>query len=242
MMLKVLIYAYAKGIFSSRQIAQALYDHIPFIYLSGWQTPDFRTISDFRKNNLEEFKVFFKQIMDICKELGMVKLGHVAIDGSKVKANSFDFKTYDAKRIDREIENLINQAEGTDTYEDSLYGKDSTGNEVPEDIRNQKRRIERLRELKEKLNKSEKDKINKTDPDASFMKTREGVKTSYNAQVAVDDAYQVIVANDVTNEASDTYQLYPMTDQVAKNTAQKIDKLIADSGYSLRGKYSRAQQ
>lgn len=148
--------------------------------LSGWQTPDFRTISDFLKNNLEEFKDFFKQVVGICKELDMISLGHVAIDGGKVKANASDSKTYDAKRIDYEIENLINQAEA-DAHEDSLYGKGSTGNEVPKDIRNQKRRIERLRELKEKLNRSEKDRINKTDPDALFMKTRDGVKTAYNS-------------------------------------------------------------
>ena len=131
MMLKVLIYAYATGTFSSRKIAKALYESIPYIYLSGWQIPDFRTISDFRKNNLEEFKALFKQVVDICNRLGMVKLGHVAIDGTKIKANASDSRTYTKKRIEKEIERLINEATVTDEKEDALHGPHCRGMRFP---------------------------------------------------------------------------------------------------------------
>jgi len=103
MMVKVLFYAYARGIFSSRKIAEALKENIGFIFLAAWQKPDFRTISDFRKNNLNELGLLFAQIVLLCSELGMVKLGHVSIDGTKIKANASDAKTYDDRRIEREI-------------------------------------------------------------------------------------------------------------------------------------------
>ena len=91
MMLKILFYAYAKGIFSSRNIAQAVRENIPFIFLAAWQKPDFRTISDFRKNNLKELGLLFAQTVQLCHQLGMIKLGHVAIDGTKIKANASDY-------------------------------------------------------------------------------------------------------------------------------------------------------
>jgi transposase len=90
MMLKIYFYAYARGIFSSRKIAQALKENIAFIFLAAWQKPDFRTISDFRKNNLKELDILFGQIVLLCQQLGMVKLGHIAIDDTKIKANASD--------------------------------------------------------------------------------------------------------------------------------------------------------
>ncbi len=204
MMIKILFYAYAKGIFSSRKIAEALKENIGFIFLAAWQKPDFRTISDFRKNNLEELGLLFAQIVLLCRQLGMVKLGHVSIDGTKIKANASDAKTYDRRRIEREIGRWLDQAQDNDQEEDNHFGPDKTGEEIPEEIRNQKQRLQRLKELKKKLEQGDREKINMTDPDAMFMKTKAGIKTSYNAQTVVDSAHQVIVAADVTNDASDT--------------------------------------
>ncbi len=109
MMLKTLFYSYASGIFSSRKIAKAMCENIAFIYLGAWQQPDFRTISDFRKNNLNELKELFVQVVMLCKQMGMVKLGHVSIDGIKVKANASDAKTYDNQRFEKEIKRLLEQ-------------------------------------------------------------------------------------------------------------------------------------
>jgi hypothetical protein len=221
MMLKILIYAYATGTFSSRKIARALHESIPYIYLSGWQTPDFRTISEFRKNNLEKFKALFKQVVELCNRLNMVKLGHIAIDGAKIKASASGSKTYDKKRIEKEIEKLIKEAKSADDKEDILYGTDCSGDEVPEGIRKQKDRIKKLQELKEELSSSGKEKINRADPDASFMKTTSGIKTSFNAQAALDKECMVITANDVVNEASDVNQL----------EEKEIDAYIPDREY-----------
>jgi len=232
MMLKILFYAYAKGIFSSRNIAQAVKENIPFIFLSAWQKPDFRTISDFRKNNLAELGLLFAQTVQLCNQLGMVKLGHVAIDGTKIKANASDAKTYDIRRIEKEIQRWMDQAETIDAKEDALYGSDKTGDEIPEEIRDQGQRIEKLKALKKQLEESGNEKINKTDPDAVFMKTGNGIKTSYNAQASTDTEHQVIVAADVTNEASDVEQLLPMVEQTEENTSGQIEQCSADAGYS----------
>lgn len=231
MMLKILIYAYTNGIFSSRKIQAAVQESVAFIFLAAWQKPDFRTISDFRKDNLAEFKTLFGLVVDMCRSLGMVSLGHIAIDGSKFKANASDKRTYDKKRINKAINKLLKQADQIDCQEDQVFGPDNSGDQLPERIRRQKDRLEKLQQIKEQLNQSENNNINATDPDAVFMKTSDGIKSSYNGQVAAEESHNIILAADVSNEPSDTEQLVPMVDQTQKRIGP-LDKLSADSGYS----------
>jgi transposase len=204
MMLKVLFYAYASGIFSSRNIAKALGENVTFIYLAAWQRPDFRTINNFR----------------------------ISIDSSKFKANAADRKTYDRKRIEREMKRILDKAEKKDQQEDALYGCDKTGDELPQQIRDREQRIEQLKQIQQQLDDQDKEKLNATDADAVFMKTTGGIKTSYNAQASVDEDVQVIVAADVTNEPNDKEQLLPMIEQTEQNTDACIDIVTADCGYS----------
>jgi transposase len=227
MMLKV-----ASGIFSSRNIAKALGENVTFIYLAAWQRPDFRTINNFRKNNLEEIEDLFVQIVHLCQQLKMVKLGHISIDSSKFKANAADRKTYDRKRIEREMKRILDKAEKKDQQEDALYGCDKTGDELPQQIRDREQRIEQLKQIQQQLDDQDKEKLNATDADAVFMKTTGGIKTSYNAQASVDEDVQVIVAADVTNEPNDKEQLLPMIEQTEQNTDACIDIVTADCGYS----------
>ena len=230
MMLKILIYAYANGIFSSRKIQAALQESIVFIYLAAWQKPDFRTISDFRQNNLAEFQELFSQVVDICKRLGMISLGHMAIDGSKFKANAADSRTYDQKRVQKAIQELLQQADQMDQREDWLHGPDNPVVSVPETIRKQKDRLKKLHQIKKQLDQSDREKTNATDPDAVFMKNGGRIRTSYNGQIAVDEN-QIIVAAEVTNDPIDIGQLIPMVEQ-AERRIGPLDKLSADSGYS----------
>ena len=232
MMLKIYFYAYAKGIFSSGRIAQALKENIAFIFLAAWQKPNFRTISDFRKNNLKELGLVFAQIVGLCRQLGMVKLRHIAIDGTKIKANASAANTCARERIEKEIKRWLEHAEAVDRQEGELYGPDKTGDELPEGIRDPEKRIKKLKELKKKLDAEGGKNINKTDPDAVFMKTTHGIKTAYNAQVAVDAEQQVIIAAEVTNDAADVEQLLPMIEQAEENISKKVKECSADSGYS----------
>ncbi len=161
----------------------------------------------------------------------MISLGHLAVDGSKFKANASDKKTYDKKRVQDAIDKLLEHADQIDREEDQLYGPDNSGDQIPDDIRNPKDRLEKLKKIKKELEQGSKKKVNATDPDAVFMKTKDGIKTSYNAQIVVDQDQQIIVAADVTTDPSDNEQLVPMVDQ-AEETVGPIDKLSADSGYS----------
>jgi len=203
MMLKVLFYSYASGIFSSRNIAKALGENLALIYLAAWQRPDFRTINNFRLHNLKKLEDLFVQIVHICQQLKMIKLGHISIDGSKFKANAADRRSYDQKRIAKEMKRLLGKAVKKDLEEDALYGSDKSGDELPEEVRDRDRRIEKL-----------------------------NIKTSYNAQVSVDEEAQVIVAAEVTNDPNDREQLFPMIEQTEQNTDASINILSADAGYS----------
>ena len=138
MMLKVLVYAYSNGIFSSRKIQQALQESVAFMYLAAMQKPDFRTINEFRIKNRIELENLMQQVVGICQRLGMVSLGHIALDGSKFKANASDHRTLDQKRITNEINRLLDQSAQIDRDEDQRYGTASDGHEVPAQIQQQK--------------------------------------------------------------------------------------------------------
>ena len=134
MMLKVLVYAYATGTFSSRKIARKLHEDVAYRVLGSDNFPAHRTISDFRQRHLPEFNDLFVQVVQTAHEVGLVKLGTVAVDGSKVKANASKHKAMsykrmkeEEKRLRKEIRELMAKAKRTDDQEDKRYGKDRRG-------------------------------------------------------------------------------------------------------------------
>jgi len=145
MMLKILFYGYATSTFSSRKIKKELESDVAFIFLSGMQKPDFRTISDFRKNNLKELAEIFVQIVRLCRELGLVELGHIALDSTVIKASANRDQSYDSEQLTKEeqklhirIQELLDVAEKVDAQENNLYGPDVCGDELPKDLRSPK--------------------------------------------------------------------------------------------------------
>ena len=138
MMVKVLLYGYCGGVASSRRIAQRLHEDIAFRVLAANNTPDFRTISDFRKDNVDALSGLFVQVPALCQQAGLVKLGHVALDGTKVKANASKHKAMSYQRMKEkaaqlaaEVAELLRQAQAADDEEDRRYGKDKRGDELP---------------------------------------------------------------------------------------------------------------
>ncbi len=127
MMVKTLIYAYATGTFSSREIERNLRHSPPYIYLAGWQTLDFLFIKDFRNENLEELKRIFKQVVEICNNRGLDILEHVVIDNPGIEANASYSKIYKEKRIEQKIRKLVDEAQAADYKEDSRYGPECAG-------------------------------------------------------------------------------------------------------------------
>lgn len=158
MMLKILIYAYATGTFSSRRIAQRIEQDVAFRVLAAGNFPQHRTICDFRHEHLQKFVELFKQVVLIAKSSGLIKLGRVAIDGTKIKANasrhkamSYDRMKREEKKLEAEIAALLDEAERTDREEDQEYGSDKRGDELPEELQRRESRLKKIREAKKRL-------------------------------------------------------------------------------------------
>lgn len=153
MMLKVLIYSYCQGITSSRLIARKLESDVEMRFLAANLKPDFRTIADFRKNNVFSFEELFNKVLRLCSEAKMVKLGNVFIDGTKIKGNTSLASNRTKESIQKEVKELIEKANKTDELEDAKYGYDKRGDELPESLRksaDRQKRWKRMSGLKRK--------------------------------------------------------------------------------------------
>ena len=158
MMVKVLLYGYCVGVASSRRIAQRLNEDIAFRVLAANNTPDFRTISDFRKEHLAELSGLFMQVLALCQRAGLVKLGHVALDGTKVRVNASKHRAMSYGRMKEkeeqlaaEVEELLSRAEEVDDEEDRRYGQDRRGDELPHELSFREGRLEKIREAMSSL-------------------------------------------------------------------------------------------
>jgi len=165
MMTKVILYAYCVGTPSSRKIDKALEEDVPFRVLGAGNFPDFRTISEFRRIHLESLSSLFIQVLELCEEAGMVKLGVVALDGTKMKANASMDKnrkhkklTEEEERLEKIVKEMFEQAENIDDEEDRIYGPTNRGDEVPKGFRTRKERLERIRKAKKDLEKTQREK------------------------------------------------------------------------------------
>jgi transposase len=158
MMTTLLLYSYSCGIYSSRRIAKACGERVDFMSIVGFDAPDFRTISDFRKRHLKALGKLFLQILRLCEKAGLVKLGHVALDGSKIKANASKHKAMSYERMEKraaeleaEVAKWLSSAAAADAAEDKLHGHDKTGEEMPDWVADKKRRAEKIRQAKAEL-------------------------------------------------------------------------------------------
>jgi transposase len=164
MMVRLLLYGYATGVYSSRKIEKRTYEDLAFRYLSGDQHPDHATLAEFRKRHLEALAGLFTQALLLCAEAGLVKLGHVSIDGTKIKANASKHKAMSYKRMNetearlqQEVEALMAAAAQADESEDAQYGKGQRGDELPEELSRRESRLKKIREAKQALEQAAKE-------------------------------------------------------------------------------------
>jgi transposase len=255
MLTKVLVYAYCVGVFSSRKIQRRLVEDVAFRVLAAGNEPDFRTIADFRKTHLATLTGLFEQVLRLARELGAPRVGRVALDGSKIKANASKHKamSYDRMRakqqqLREEVSQLLAQAEAVDAAEDAEYGTDRRGDELPAELQRRDSRLKRIREAKRALETRAKDEAtakgepaesakpdpkaqyNFTDPESRIMKGPDGFVQAYNVQVAVNDL-QLIVGQAVTQETNDKKQLLPMITAIEQQSGDTPSQLLADAGY-----------
>lgn len=158
MMVKVLLYGYATGVRSSRKIAKKLHEDVAFRVLAAGNFPAHRTIAEFRQRHLKEFEELFVQVVQLAQEIGLLKLGTLALDGSKVKANASKRKAMsygrmkkEERRVREEIGKLLEQAAAVDAEEDRLYGEEARGDELPEELRRREDRLAQIEAAQRRL-------------------------------------------------------------------------------------------
>ena len=158
MMVALLLHSYASGLYSSRRIAKACRERTDFIMIAALDPPDFRTISDFRKRHLRALAALFLQVLKLCEKAGLVKLGHVALDGTKIKANASKHKAMSYERMKKreaelhaEVDRMLAAAEAADAQDDETHGKTKIGDEMPNWVADKQKRIEKIREAKAAL-------------------------------------------------------------------------------------------
>jgi transposase len=255
MLTKVLVYAYCVGVFSSRRIQRRLVEDVGFRVLAAGNAPDFRTIADFRKVHLPALTGLFEQVLRLARELGAPRVGRVALDGSKVKANASKHKAMSygrmgakQRQLRAEVQALLAHAEATDAAEDAEHGPGQSGDDLPAELQRRETRLHRIREAKRALEaraKAEaavadaptesakpdpKAQYNFTDPESRIMKGPDGFVQAYNVQVAVDDL-QLIVGQAVTQDTNDKRQLLPMIVTIARQSGDTPTQVLADAGY-----------
>ena len=251
MMLKVLLYGYATGVTSSRKLEERLSSDVGFMFLAGQARPGHKAIGEFRRRHLAAFTALFLDSLHLCQRAGMVKLGRVAIDGTKVKADASRHKAMSYARmpereaaLEAEVTRILEEAEAIDAAEDALYG-DERGDELPEALRTREGRLRAIRAAKAELEAEARERTgdptalpdpkaqrNFTDPESRIMLSKpDGWIYGYNAQAVVDEAHQVIVATSIETTTTDVGHLPSLTDQVEANTGRRPRRLLADAGY-----------
>jgi transposase len=249
MMVALLLYAYSQGLYASRRIAKACEERVDFMAVTGMQKPDFRTIAKFRRRHLPALRLLFVESLRLCREAGLVELGHVSLDGTKIKANASKHKAMSYGRMKevepvlaKTVEDWMSQADGADDDDDRTHGPDRRGDETPDWMASRQSRLEKIQAAKAALEAEaeaagkdapdDKAQRNFTDAESRIQKTKDGFIQGYNAQAAVDHANQIIVACDVGPSSADNPQLVPMVEQIIANTGAVPNEVSADAGYS----------
>lgn len=290
MMLKLLLFAYATGVTSSRELERRCKRDIAFRWLSGNQAPDYRSLARFRRRHLDALPGLFLQVLRVCAQAGLVRLGRVALDGTKLAANASRHKAMSYERIvpkieqlQAEVDALLAEAEAVDAAEDQQFGEDRRGDEIAPELARREGRLAKLRAAKDAIEAETAEKAaaaarkkaeaagqpaeqadaavaaavdraapkpkaqrNFTDPEARMMKTNRGFDYAFNAQAVVDEAHQIVLTAEVTQQATDVQQFVPMTVQTMQNLdAAGIDRapgaVLADAGYCSEANLEAAE-
>jgi len=244
----ILIYAYSQGIFSSRKIEKKCREDLGFMYISHMNCPNFRVLSDFRKNHYDFFKDCFVQSALLARDVGLVSLGHVSFDGSKFQANTSKHKAMNYKHIKEkeeelveEIEALMQEAKACDEGEDEEY-KEKSGYEIPEELKIKKKRLAKIQEAKKALEQREHDlnpdqeipdnkQISFSDTEARIMGKKGNFDYCYNGQISVDEDSQIIVGQHLSQAANDKKEVEPTLQEMQETMGALPSKVSADNGY-----------
>lgn len=248
LIISILIYSYSQGIFSSRQIERRCNEDLSFMYIAGMNCPNFRVLSDFRKDNTAFFHECFKQSVFLAMELGLASLGHVSLDGSKFKADTSKHKAMsynrlkeNEKKLMEEIAVLIEKAKKFDEEEDKEY-KEKSGYGIPEDLQHKEDRLTQIQAAKKALEQREhelhpgkgiedKKQISFADTDARIMGKNGNFSYQYNGQICVDEDHQIIIEQHLSQNANDKKEIDPALRNIQTTIGKVPAKMSFDNGY-----------
>jgi transposase len=244
LLLKLWLFGAIAGVYSGREIARRLHWDLRFRYLAGDLRPDFRTINRFRVRHQADFAAVLRETVRIARAAGLAKLGRVAIDGTKIRANTSRHKAMSRGRMDEaearlddEIRQILAQIAEMNDGEDDEHGDGDGGGGLPEGLRLREQRRERIRQARAQLEAEKGDKLKDqhqksfADPEANMMKTGEGALAyCYNAQAATSED-GIIVAAELSTGPNDAPLLLPMVEAVKRTTGKRPGVVLADTGY-----------
>ncbi len=248
LIVSLLIYAYSRGVYSSREIEKRSHEDLSFMLIAQMNCPNFRVLSDFRKDNAAFFHDCFKQTVKLAIELKLASLGHISLDGSKFKANSSKHKAMSyrglkkqEKELTAEIDTLIEKASRCDEEENRIY-QEKTGYEIPEDLKHKEGRLGKIKKAKAALETREealnpgkpiedKKQISFADTDARIMGKKGDFDYRYNGQISVDSENQIIVGQHVSSQANDTQEVKPALKSIEEAAEKLPDRMSLDNGY-----------
>jgi transposase len=233
-LLKLYIYGYLNRIRTGRTLERECHRNVELMWLMRKLRPDFKTITDYRKDNRKAFKGVFRQFVMLCKGLGLVGGELVAVDGSKFKAVNSGQRNFNRNKLERRLKELDQKVE---RYLDQLDRSDGSQSDPVAD-KDLKHKIEALKERKgryeellKELNQSGQRQVSLTDPDSRAMGLTPRGEVSYNVQTAVDQKHHLIVDQEVTNEVLDNHQLFTMAQKTRQMLGQNQLRVVADMGY-----------
>jgi transposase len=228
LMLKVWLYAYMLGVTSARRLEQRIREDLAFRYLAGGATPDNWALSAFRRRHPRGINDVFTQVLELAQSLGLVSLGHVAIDSTRVRGAAARDQIDSETKLRRERARLRRQIR---RWQQACTTEDPEGNpgtEVP--VAELERRLEQIPGRLQRLRKSGLRQISRSDPESRFLRSREGWQLGYTAEIAVSEDH-LIVAQRVTQNASDNASLLPLVDEASRQCRGKPQRVSADTGF-----------
>ena len=262
LMVGLFFYGGMRRIYSSRRLAEACVRDVGFMVLTGRATPDYHTIGEFRQRFTAELAGLFVQVLRLCQEAGLARLGHISLDGTKMRANASRHKATSYGRmlskeavLEGELRRWLEEGIRQDQEEDEAYGPDDDGWSLAKEAEIVTRKLAQIKAGKARLEAMFREKAvekgndpgraqvperaqtNFTDPESRIMKTQEGFQQCYNAQAAVDAESQIVVACDVTDQSPDVQQLRPMLEAVHRFNGRYPEELTADAGYASEANF-----
>jgi transposase len=227
LMLSVWLYAYATGMTSARRLSQRLGEDLALRFLAGGARVDNWALSAFRRRHALALNNAFTQVLEMARSLGLGKLGRVAIDSTRIKANASRDRVDTEQRLRNERAKLRRKVR---SWQQACDKDDTEPAGLTVAIEDAERKLAELPRRLERLHKSGLKKLSRTDPDARFLRCRRGFELGYTGEIAMSEDH-LIVAQRVTQESTDNASLSPMVQQVKQQCGSPPEEVLADSGY-----------